>query len=186
MTQTPQSHFTLEFTRRFAMAHRLISGQSECCAIPHGHNEYVTIFLKKGPCHQGDKLDGQENMLLAFAEAKKRWHNFIDHHVDHVFQLSDKDPLLAFFQQHEPERLARIMVTPGDPTTEMLAALLLSKANAFFKADGALLEAKKILIQETPTNAVRFKGNPSDVLPDLPVKKEGYWWERADYSISDF
>ncbi|QCE34823.1 6-carboxytetrahydropterin synthase [Acetobacteraceae bacterium] len=180
------SHFTLEFTRRFAMAHRLISGSSPCCAIPHGHNEYVTVFLAKGPNHKGEKLDGHENMLLAFAEAKSRWHHFIDAHVDHVFQLSDKDPLLNFFQKEEPERLQRIMVTPGDPTTEMLATLLLSKLNAFLKEAGGLLSAKSIHIQETPTNAVRFEGNPQDFLPNLPKKEKGYWWERADNSISDF
>ncbi|KMQ92621.1 6-pyruvoyl tetrahydropterin synthase [Lasius niger] len=168
------------------MAHRLISGKSEACAIPHGHNEYVTLFLAKGVNHQGDRLDAQANMLMPFAEAKKRWHHFIDNHVDHVFQLSDKDPLIDFFQTKEPERLKRIMVTPGDPTTEMLAALLLAKANQFLKEDGSFLQAKAILIQETPTNSVRFEGNPADILPSLPKKENGYWWERADNSISDF
>ncbi len=35
----------LEFTRRYAMAHRLLATQSPKCAIPHGHNEFVTVRL---------------------------------------------------------------------------------------------------------------------------------------------
>ena len=35
----------LEFTRRYAMAHRLLATKSPKCAIPHGHNEFVTVRL---------------------------------------------------------------------------------------------------------------------------------------------
>ena len=35
----------LEFTRRYAMAHRLLATKSAKCAIPHGHNEFVTVRL---------------------------------------------------------------------------------------------------------------------------------------------
>ena len=37
---------TLEFTRRYAMAHRLLATKSAKCAIPHGHNEFVTVRLE--------------------------------------------------------------------------------------------------------------------------------------------
>ena len=37
--------FSLVFSRRFAMAHRLLADASAKCAIPHGHNEVVTVRL---------------------------------------------------------------------------------------------------------------------------------------------
>ena len=38
--------FSLIFSRRYSMAHRLLSGGSPKCAVPHGHNETVTVKLK--------------------------------------------------------------------------------------------------------------------------------------------
>ena len=35
--------FSLIFSRRYSMAHRLLSGGSPKCAVPHGHNETVTV-----------------------------------------------------------------------------------------------------------------------------------------------
>lgn len=183
MTDTPQ--IELVFTRRFCMAHRLIAGASERCAIPHGHNEYVTVTLGTGPNNPHTRLDGHTNMLLPFAEAKGRWHRFIDERVDHCFQLSDKDPLVRWFAQHEPQRLDRILITPGDPTTEMLAAVLMSKLRAFLRDQGELLTVLSIEIKETPTNTVRLHGNPQHYLPPIEGTLESVWWNRADDTIAD-
>jgi 6-pyruvoyltetrahydropterin/6-carboxytetrahydropterin synthase len=38
--------FSLVFSRRYAMAHRLPSGGSEPCGVPHGHDEIVTVTLQ--------------------------------------------------------------------------------------------------------------------------------------------
>ncbi|MCI1440649.1 MAG: 6-carboxytetrahydropterin synthase, partial [Acetobacter peroxydans] len=46
----------LVFTRRFSMGHRLIHGASESCAVPHGHNELVTVRLT---ATTPARLDGQ-------------------------------------------------------------------------------------------------------------------------------
>ena len=67
-----------------------------------------------------------------FHLAKRRWHEWIDYHVDHTLQLSDDDPLLDYFRKNEPERLARIMTFPGDPTTELLVCCFMVKAIEFF------------------------------------------------------
>ena len=172
--------FHLVFSRRYAMAHRLIAGLSDKCAVPHGHNETVTVSLRAtAPA----PLDGAANMVLPFERAKQTWHRWIDDHVDHALQLSADDPLLDWFLEREPHRAGRILVTPGDPTTEVLAACMMAKLNAFLAADGGLLVCASIRVEETPTNAVTFEGDPLSVLPGQPLAAP--WWTRPDMSIND-
>jgi len=172
--------FQLVFSRRFAMAHRLTSGGSEKCAIPHGHNETVAVTLR---AVSSTPLDGGANMVEPFERAKATWHRWIDERVDHALQLSGTDPLLVWFAYHEEQRLARILVTPGDPTTEVLACCMMAKLNAFLAADGGRLVCAEIRIEETPTNAVTFDGDPRAFLPSTGAVDP--WWYRADMSIND-
>ena len=111
------------------MAHRLISGASVKCSVPHGHNEFIRVFLQSSS--SAFRLDGKENMVMLFEDIKRQWHFFIDNHVDHAFQMNESDPLLKFFEKEEPAKLSRLLLTPGDPTTEMLCACLMSKMQAF-------------------------------------------------------
>ncbi|HET6606605.1 MAG TPA: 6-carboxytetrahydropterin synthase [Rhodopila sp.] len=172
--------FSLVFNRRYAMAHRLIAGPSEKCSIPHGHNEIVTVTLKAvSPA----PLDGHANMVEPFERAKSTWHRWIDDHLDHSLHLSSHDPLIDWFAAQEPDQLRRILVTPGDPTTEMLAACMMAKLNAFLTADGGRLACVAIQVEETPTNVVTFEGNAEAALPLSP--QQSPWWMRADMSIND-
>jgi 6-pyruvoyltetrahydropterin/6-carboxytetrahydropterin synthase len=172
--------FNLLFSRRYAMAHRLIAGLSEACAIPHGHNEVVTVTLR--PTSPAP-LDGGANMVEPFERAKATWHRWIDGHVDHSLHLSADDPLLDWFASKEPHRLERILVTPGDPTTEILALCMMSKLQALLAADGGRLVCAAIRIEETPTNTVTFDGDPTAYLPH--TAPDHAWWTRADMSIND-
>ena len=173
--------FTLAFTRRFSMSHRLRSQASEKCAVPHGHNEYVTVRLA---AREPRPLDGETNMVMPFEAAKRRWHDWIDARVDHTLQLGLDDPLLTYFRENEPEQLDRVLVTPGDPTTEALAACFMAKVSAFLAAEGGSLTCTEVSIEETPTNTVVFDGDPAVFLP-----RNGFpqtpWWQRADDSIND-
>ena len=83
-------------------------------------------------------------MVEPFERAKKQWHSWIDNHVDHAFQVSDRDPLIEVFARIEPEILPRLMVMPGDPTTELLAACFMAKLNAFLAADGGRLTCVEV------------------------------------------
>lgn len=171
--------FSLVFTRRYSMAHRLIADPAGKCAIPHGHNEQVIARLRPvAP----QRLDGGANMVVPFDRAKARWHRFVDDQVDHAFQLGAGDPMIDWFRVHEPQRLGRLLVTPGDPTTEMLAACLMAKLNAFLAADGNGLRCVELTVEETPTNAVTLAGDPAEV---LPLQNGAGWWSRADDSIND-
>jgi 6-pyruvoyltetrahydropterin/6-carboxytetrahydropterin synthase len=175
--------FALTFSRRYSMAHRLLAGRSRKCMVPHGHNEIVTARLV---AVRPGRLDGEANMVEPFAEAKGLWHRWIDDHVDHAFQLSDTDPLLDYFRQREPELAERILVCPGDPTTEVLAACFMAKLSAFLTAAGGRLECVELSVEETPTNRVTFSGPAAAALPLRPAESDFVpWWERADMSIND-
>jgi 6-pyruvoyltetrahydropterin/6-carboxytetrahydropterin synthase len=175
--------FSLVFTRRYSMAHRLMADARSKCAVPHGHNELVTVRLQASATR---RLDGVANMVEPFETAKTLWHRWIDEEVDHALQLSDRDPLIGYFRAHEPDRLARLLVTPGDPTTEVLAACFMAKLNAFLEKDDSSLRCVEVVVEETPTNTVTFAGDPAQVLPERSVAgNRADWWWRADSSIND-
>jgi len=170
---------SLEFSRRYSMAHRLLSDASPKCVTPHGHNETVTVRLTGA---QGFRFGGS-NMEVPFEAAKRRWKTWIDEHVDHAFQLNAADPLIRFFRDTEPERLARLMVFDGDPTTEALAAAFWLKCAAFLAADDLPFTVSEVRVEETPTNAVvltRETFDPANC--NLPADA---WPRRADWSIND-
>lgn len=175
--------FSLVFTRRYSMAHRLLSDRSPKCAIPHGHNEIVTARIASA---LPERLDGRANMVASFESAKTQWHAWIDNAVDHALQLGEGDPLIDYFRRAEPDKLDRLLVMPGDPTTELLAACFMAKLNAFLEDAGERLRCIEITVEETPTNAVVLTGDPVDALPEQSAINRTPWWRRPDMSINDF
>jgi 6-pyruvoyltetrahydropterin/6-carboxytetrahydropterin synthase len=169
----------LEFTRRYAMAHRFLGEASPKCMTPHGHNETVTVTLAARDAFRF----GGTNMAAPFDAVKGRWKRWIDDHVDHAFQLNGADPLLGWFRKHEPARLPRLMVFPGDPTTEALAAAFWLKLDAFLAADALPFAVAAVRVEETPTNAVLLTRDSFD--PDACGLDAG-WPRRPDWSINDF
>ncbi len=153
------------------MGHRLVSGAAPACRVPHGHDEVVTVDIAAG---DGRGLDPETNMLVEFERAKGRWFEFVDGSLDHSFHVSDRDPLVGWFRENEPELLPSLLVTPGDPTTEVRAACYFAKANALLE-DG--LACVRVELRETPTNAVEIHG--SNAAPG-----DG-WWTRPDFTIND-
>jgi len=170
----------LEFTRRYAMAHRLLATKSPKCAIPHGHNEFVTVRLAPTAPFRFSET----NSAAPFEQIKKRWHQWIDEHVDHTLHLGERDPLIAFFREHEPTRLTQIMTFQGDPTTEALAACFWLKLAAFVAADALPFIVDEVRIEETPTNTVIINRSTFD--QGATGLRGGAWPLRADMSINDF
>lgn len=170
----------LEFTRRYAMAHRLRADPASKCATPHGHNELVTIRVKPSAQFRF----GGSNMEAPFEAVKGRWKSWIDDHVDHALMLDEADPLVDYFRANEPSRLKHIMTFPGDPTTEALAACYFLKAAAFLAHDDLPFEMDEVRVEETPTNAVILSRENFD--PDKCGLAENTWPRRADMSINDW
>ncbi len=167
----------LEFTRRFAMAHRLLADPASKCATPHGHNEVVTVTLATAARPDW----GGSNMADSFERLKTRWHGWIDGAVDHALQLNRADPLLDFFREREPERLPRLMLFEGDPTTEAAAVGLRRKLAAFLAAEAPGWRCVRLRLEETPTNAVVLEGEADPAAGWAP----GGWCDRADMSLND-
>lgn len=170
----------LEFTRRYAMAHRLLATKSPKCSIPHGHNEFVTVRL--------DPLApfrfSETNSAAPFEIVKKRWHTWIDDHVDHALHLGEADPLIGYFRENEPALLKQIMTFQGDPTTEALAACFFLKLSAFVADEALPFAVREVRIEETPTNTVVMSRDVFD--PGACGLRTGSWPMRADMSINDF
>lgn len=170
----------LEFTRRYAMAHRLLATKSPKCAIPHGHNEFVTVRLEP----LGLFRFSDTNSSAPFEVVKRRWHQWIDEHVDHTLHLGESDPLIAYFREREPARLSQVMTFQGDPTTEALAACFWLKLSAFLAEDGLPFRLSEVRIEETPTNTVALTREALD--PATCGLRANAWPWRADMSINDF
>jgi 6-pyruvoyltetrahydropterin/6-carboxytetrahydropterin synthase len=169
----------LEFSRRYSMAHRLITDPGGKCAVPHGHDEIVRVRLAPlAPFRFGGA-----NAAAPFERIKGAWHGFIDGAVDHAFQLNAADPLLAYFQRHEPQRTPRLMVFDGDPTTEALAASFWLKLAAFLAAADLPYAVDSVRVEETPTNAVIVTRASFD--PDACGVAASAWQRRADMTIND-
>ena len=170
--------FRLRFSRRYSMGHRLLSGQAPNCRIPHGHDEVVTVDI----VHVANaRPDPDTNMLAEFDRVKRRWFQWIDRAVDHSFHVGYQDPLIAFFRDEEPGLLDRLLVTPGDPTTEIRAICFKAKIGAFLTQDEPDFRCQRLTIQETPANAVETSASTfSHILPP-----GDHWWQRADLSIND-
>jgi 6-pyruvoyltetrahydropterin/6-carboxytetrahydropterin synthase len=169
----------LEFSRRFAMAHRLIGDPTSKCATPHGHNEIVNVRLSPARAFRF----GEDNALAPFEAVKGRWHRWIDDHVDHALQLNIADPLVSFFQKHEPDRIKRVMSFEGDPTTEALAACFWLKLDAFLCDAKLPFAVAQVRVEETPTNAVVLTRESFD--PRTCGLAAHAWPRRPDESIND-
>ena len=160
------------------MAHRLLADPASPCAVPHGHNEFVQVTLATAA-----ELDfGHANHVASFAALKGRWHGFIDDAVDHAFQVGRGDPMLTWFQANEPQRVSRLMVFDGDPTTEAFAIALRRKLDAILAADGSAYACVQLVLEETPTNAVVVGATLSAAERRWMA---GSWMDRADLSIND-
>ncbi len=169
----------VEFKRRFSMAHRLRFERTSKCATPHGHNEFVAASLQAKP---GRAFDwGNANYAASFSDLKRHWHAFVDDSLDHAFQLGQGDPMIAYFRDHEPDLLPRLLVIEGDPTTEAVATALYMKLNAILAKFLPDFECVRFEIEETPTNSVVL--TQADVAA-CPVKL-GDWCHRADMSLND-
>lgn len=170
----------LEFTRRYAMAHRLLADPASKCAVPHGHNEIVSVRLTP---HAKFRFGGG-NMDAPFERVKGRWKTWIDDRVDHCLMLDEADPLIGYFRDNEPERLSRIMTFPGDPTTEALCASYFLKLSAFLAADELPFDVSEIRVEETPTNSVILTRDLFDA--ETCGLDANAWPRRPDMSINEF
>lgn len=107
----------------FAAGHRLL-GYPGRCASPHGHTFVAELVV------EGD-LD-ELGLVADFTDLKAIAGGWIREHWDHGFLVAQEDQVLRAALASVPE--AKAYVTPGNPSAEHLAALLLEQVGPLLPA----------------------------------------------------
>ena len=166
--------FELSFTYRFEAAHRFVKSCPDSCATPHGHTWRARAEL----CAISPDLD-KADMVVEFGRLKGRWKALLDQTLDHSWLTNVNDPILPALDEHIAG--LRVVRFPGDPTTELLAALLFVKMEAFLDAEDLCdrVKLQAIHVQETETNSVRCHGRPPWADGGIVHGYRG-WWSTPD------
>lgn len=138
----------LRFKYRFEAAHRFTQSSSPSCMTPHGHTWYATLHLQS---HVGLNAN---DMAVEFQQLKGAWKDLITNVFDHSFMCNAADPLIEpLLDVHGG---ARLILFPGDPTTELISLLMFSKAEQFISSSPwkGQISVSGITIDETPTNSI--------------------------------
>ena len=138
----------LRFKYRFEAAHRFTQSTSPACMTPHGHTWYATLHLKTSTSLN------KNDMSVEFHQVKSEWKSLLANTFDHSFMINMNDPLREPTLQVHPS--ARLILFPGDPTTELVALLLFNKCEMFMTNSPWKTEitVSGITIDETPTNSI--------------------------------
>ena len=170
----------LVLQRKFEAGHRLIEGKNRdtICSQPHGHSWHIKAYFS---ALEERGLDLKENTLILFSKLKAKWFTWIDQHLDHSFMFNEADPLLEFMLSDHPK--GRHLVTPGDPTTEILAVLFKCKLIAFLKNDKFPMTCHKLTLSESATNGVICTDDHRLHLPTVTASGQLPWWFKNDFSM---
>jgi len=170
--------YTMRFRYRFEAAHRFTQTESLKCSTPHGHSWYATLALKS--LQEG--RNPRTEMVEEFSTLKSEWKRFVEETLDHSFFHHHQDPILSALKEHVPD--FRGLAFPGDPTTELIAALLFKKARALLSSHsgfGKSFEVHSIILEETPTNTIVYE-NEVKVGSDDPKQ----WWNDSNPESRNF
>lgn len=115
-------------------SHRLLHYEGKCANL-HGHRWKVEIWMEGEP-------DPVTHILIDYSEIKK----IVDKY-DHQIILNQDDPLVSRISEFH-----QVITTPGDPTSELMAALIQNDLCAFCKDHGITATVTKIRVWESPTS----------------------------------
>ena len=114
-------------------SHRLLHYQGKCANL-HGHRWKVEIWMEGEP-------DTTTHILIDYSIIKK----IVDKY-DHQIILNQEDPMVPRIREfHE------VITTPGDPTSELMAALIRADLHSFCREHGIKATVPKIRVWESPT-----------------------------------
>lgn len=144
----------IRFRYRFEAAHRFLGGATKC-RTPHGHSWHATLIMESPTA----ELNSQQ-MTEEFSSLKKNWKAFIQETVDHSYFHHPEDSVAKILQTEMDD--FRGLSCPGEPTTELIAALFLQKALWMYRE--TKLNVKAILLEETETNHIYLDRNGLELL----------------------
>jgi 6-pyruvoyltetrahydropterin/6-carboxytetrahydropterin synthase len=114
-------------------SHRLLHYEGKCANL-HGHRWKVEIWMEGEP-------DPVTKILVDYSMIKK----IVDKY-DHQIILNRDDPMVPRIQEFH-----QVITTPGNPTSELMAALIRDDLYAFCRDQGIQATVPKIRVWESPT-----------------------------------
>jgi 6-pyruvoyltetrahydropterin/6-carboxytetrahydropterin synthase len=117
----------------FDASHRLLHYQGKCANL-HGHRWLVEVWIE-------GTVDSQSGILVDYNEIR----SVVDH-FDHQIILNENDPMVACVG-----RFQSVITTCGDPTSELLAAIIRDQVNSLCRASGGDARVVRIRVWESDT-----------------------------------
>jgi 6-pyruvoyltetrahydropterin/6-carboxytetrahydropterin synthase len=114
-------------------SHRLLHYQGKCANL-HGHRWKVEVWMEGEP-------DPATQILIDYSVIKQA----IDKY-DHQIILNQDDPMVSAIRAFNP-----VITTPGDPTSELMAAIIRNDLLAICREHGIRATVTKIRVWESPT-----------------------------------
>ena len=115
----------------FEATHRLIHYRGKCFRL-HGHQWRVQVWIE-------GTTDERTGIVLDYNCIKEVVGQF-----DHQVILNAEDPMVASIEAFHP-----VVTTPGDPTSELIAALLAGMIDAEAERQGLDARVAKIRVWES-------------------------------------
>ncbi|WAC05415.1 MAG: 6-carboxytetrahydropterin synthase [Methanoregula sp.] len=118
---------------QFDASHRLLHYEGKCASL-HGHRWKAEVWMEGEP-------DATTGILIDYNTIKE-----IIEKYDHQIILNAKDPMIACIKKFQ-----RVITTPGEPTSELLAALIRDNLNTYCRAHKVTAKVTKVRVWESPT-----------------------------------
>jgi 6-pyruvoyltetrahydropterin/6-carboxytetrahydropterin synthase len=120
-------------------SHRLLHYKGKCANL-HGHRWKVEIWMEGEP-------DPATQILIDYSLIKQ-----VIGKYDHQIILNRDDPMVPRIREFHP-----VIVTPGDPTSELIAAIIRDDLHAVCRDLGIKATVTKIRVWESPTSCAEIK-----------------------------
>ena len=118
---------------QFDASHRLLHYKGKCANL-HGHRWKVEVWVEGEP-------DATSGILLDYNAIKEIIGKF-----DHQIMLNAADPMAACI-----EKFQRVITTQGEPTSELVAALIREELTEFCRTHHIAATVTRVRVWESPS-----------------------------------
>ena len=114
-------------------SHRLLHYKGKCANL-HGHRWKIEVWMEGEP-------DPSTQILIDYSLIKQ-----VINKYDHQIILNREDPMVPRIEEFHP-----VITTPGEPTSELMAAIIRDDLTAVCRERGIKAKVTKIRVWESPT-----------------------------------
>ena len=116
----------------FDASHRLLHYQGKCACL-HGHRWRVEVWME-------GRVAEKTGILVDYNTIKE-----VVERLDHQIILNQEDPLVRCIRKVHP-----VVITPGEPTSELLASLLCDQLHEECRKRGHDARVTRLRVWESP------------------------------------